>query len=151
MSKLTKKVDLKSVINFSSKEAKELFLSILDEYSGELTRLMDALAPQRGYGSADSRVSVNGEDVVVVLKDKDKGTVLTKDGFVKHVSLSSGDKYAVIKDGRFTLFKKSVEENADVMLGVAPDMDTALAELVKKDADIASIIESSGKKESSIS
>lgn len=142
-----KKDQVEAVVKFSDEKSKDVFMSVLDEYSSSLTQVMNALSPTKGYGNADAKVDVRGDEIIVSLNDKDKGSVLTIDGFMSHKDLTEGVKYVVVKDGKPAVFKKSTSDKADLMLGYASDMAVIVSELNKKDADLSSIIEASdGKK-----
>lgn len=142
-----KKDQVEAVVKFSDEKSKDVFMSVLEEYSSGMIQIMNAVGPTKGYGNCDAKVEVRGDDIIVSLNDKDKGSVLTLDGFMPHKDLTEGVKYVVIKDGKPAIFKKSVSEKADLMLGFASDMSVIVAELNKKDADLSSIIEASdGKK-----
>jgi len=130
-----------SIISFGDANAKDLFLTILDEYSSGVVQIMNDMSSVRGYGNGDAKIEVLGDEVRVYLKDKDKGSVLTKDGFLQHKSLKGGEKYMFIKEGKPGIFTKSGEGVADVFLGYSADVPTMISELSKSE-DIASLIES---------
>lgn len=140
-----KKSMSKSVVSniiFDSENSRDVFNAVLDEYSSGVITLMGQLSIAKGYGSADAKIEVLGDEIRVSLIDKDKGTVLTKDGFLPHKTLAGGTKYVTIKEGKPAVSIKAVGDSADTFLGFGSDIPTIVSEL-NKDHDIAKIIEGS--------
>lgn len=131
---------IKSSVIFDSEKARDIFTSVLEEYSSGVTELMSALSVSKGYGSADAKLEVLGDEIRINLIDRDKGVVLTKDGFLQHKPLLGGTKYVVVKEGKPAMFIKSTGEGADTFLGYASDIPTLVSEL-NKIHDIAKVIE----------
>lgn len=131
---------IKSTIIFDSDKAKDVFSSVLEEYSSGVVELMGALAVSKGYGSADAKIEVLSDEIRINLIDKDKGVVLTKDGFLQHKSILGGSKYVVVKDGKPGVFVKAIGDGADTFIGYGSDIPTIVAEL-NKSHDIAKVIE----------
>lgn len=141
MKKSTSKSVVSNII-FDSENSRDVFNNVLEEYSSGVVALMSQLSVSKGYGSADAKIEVLGDEIRVSLVDRDKGTVLTKDGFLQHKKLSGGTKYVTIKEGKPAVFIKSLNDSADTSLGFASDIPTIVSEL-NKDYDIAKIIEGS--------
>ena len=124
------------VVSFQNKVAKELFVTILEEYSSDITTLIASLAISKQYGSTEPFIDVVGDEVTVGTLQADKGIVIAKGGFVNYTDIPVGEKYAqVTKIGNRTglaVFAKSGEGNADVAIGLAPSVKEVFDEVNKE-------------------
>lgn len=115
---------------FNDEKSKDLFMTVLNEYSSGLVDLMNKLSPSRGYGNGDASILISGDEIRVSFADKNKGTVLTEDGFIPYNGVDVGKRYMSVKEKKPAIYIKSEEDVADVLVGFAPDVDTMLSGLV---------------------
>lgn len=124
------------IISFQNRVAKELFLTVLDEYSDSITTLISGLATSKEYGATEPFIDISGDNVSIGTLQADKGLVISRGGFVNYLELEPGEKYAQItKIGSRTglaVFSKSGEGNADVAIGLAPSVKEVYEEVNKE-------------------
>lgn len=137
---MSKSKSIEAKVLFKDDASKELFMSVIEEHTTAVEKLMDAMAPVKGYGNGDASISVLGDEIMVSLVDKDKGTVLSKYGFVPYGEVSVGEKYVVVRDAKPAVFTKSEEDKADVLIGYAPSIPVIYTELTNS-VDVKEVIE----------
>lgn len=137
---MSKSKSIEAKVLFKDDASKELFMSVIEEHTTAVEKLMDAMAPVKGYGNGDASISVLGDEIRVSLVDKDKGTVLSKYGFVPYGEVSVGEKYVVVRDAKPAVFTKSEEDKADVLIGYAPSIPVIYTELTNS-VDVKEVIE----------
>lgn len=134
----TKAIEAK--VLFKDNASKDLFMSVIDEHTDAVEKLMNVIAPTKGYGNADASITVLGDEIRVSLVDKDKGTVLSKHGFIPYSEVSVGEKYVVVKDAKPAVYTKSEEDKADTLVGFAPSIPVIYSELTNS-VDVKEVIE----------
>lgn len=137
---MSKTKPIEAKILFKDNESKELFMNVIDEHTDAVEKLMNAMAPVKGYGNGDASITVLGDEIRVSLIDKDKGTVLSKHGFLPYKEVSVGEKYVVVKEAKPAVFTKTEDDKADVLIGYAPSIPIIYSELTSS-VDVKEVIE----------
>ena len=131
-------------ITFQNKEAKELFITILEEYDGSITTLMAELSISKKYGATEPFINITGEDTAYVgVVQDDKGIVIGAQGFANYKDIPVGEKYAQVASIKgqngLVVFVKSGEGRADNPLGFAPSVKEVFEEVNKEDLNVEEI------------
>lgn len=142
---MTKKVkEISSKVIFADERSKELFIETISTFSNDIKGAMANLALHKEYGATEPKISVIGdEEIHVTLIPRDKGIVLSKDGYVEYSSLEPGDKYGQVDSFRgqsgLVLFIKSGEGRADIPKGFAPSVREIYDEFNGEDLDVEKV------------
>jgi hypothetical protein len=144
MSKNQKQTEMSTKVSseiiFSDNQARDVFNTIMEEYSENLIQAINQLSVSKGYGPADAKIELVGDAIHIDMKNKSKGLVLTKDGFVDYKDVPVNSRYMEVKQGKPAVSVKMAEDQVDTLIGYAPDM-TQVRLALDEEINVKSIIE----------